>query len=304
MNVRGWIFALGWVLVASLAPISLASAQTVYLSADSSGQVPSVSFANEDIFAYDMAAQTWSLYFDGSDVGLAFNDVDAFELRQDGSILLSLRYSGLVPGVGLIDDSDVLRFVPTTLGATTAGTFELFFDASDVGLFLSGQDIDALALAPIDGQHPDPRLVWSIRGTLLGGPDEDLTVFDATSLGSQTSGATSKYFDGSDVALSLPSEDIAGASIDPATGEIYLATTGFYSVSGLSGDSNDVFICNPTSLGENTVCTYRAFFNGDTVGFHESIDGLHVNAEPPMKCLRQSRSPIRPTDRLGRSAWV
>jgi RHS repeat-associated protein len=280
MNVRAWILALGWFVVALLGSASVASAQTVYLSADSSGQVPGVSFANEDIVAYNMEAEMWSLYFDGSDVGLALNDVDAFELRDDGSILLSLRYSGLVSGVGLVDDSDVLRFVPTSLGTNTSGMFELFFDASDVGLFLSGQDIDALSLAPIEGGHPTPRLVWSIRGSLLSAPDEDLTVFDATSLGSQTSGTSAKYFDGSDVALSLPSEDVSGVSIDPATGEIYLSTSGFYSVPGLSGDSDDVFVCEPTSLGETTACTYRAFFDGDTVGFTEAIDGLHVNPVP------------------------
>ncbi|MCL4868755.1 MAG: hypothetical protein KJ063_07300 [Anaerolineae bacterium] len=45
---------------------------------------------NEDIVAYDPAAGTWSLYFDGSDVGVADVTVDAFALLANGDILLSV----------------------------------------------------------------------------------------------------------------------------------------------------------------------------------------------------------------------
>ena len=40
-------------------------------------------------------------------------------------------------------DEDLLRFTPTALGTTTAGTWELYFDGSAVGLAASSEDIGA-----------------------------------------------------------------------------------------------------------------------------------------------------------------
>ena len=77
----------------------------------------------------------WALYFDGSDVGLTNTDVDAFELQADGSLLMSFDSDFTLTGFGAVDDSDILRFVPTSTGAhhrRDAGQW--YFDGSDVGL--------------------------------------------------------------------------------------------------------------------------------------------------------------------------
>ena len=61
------------------------------------------------------------MYFDGSDVGLSGSgslDIDAFHFMDDGSILLSIAGLGTLPDVGSVDDSDIVRFVPTALGPT------------------------------------------------------------------------------------------------------------------------------------------------------------------------------------------
>jgi len=250
----------------------------LYVSPGSSGSAGGVAFRDEDILAYDTGTGTWAMYFDGSDVGLS-TDVNAFALLSDGSILMSFDSSSVaIPGLGMVEDSDIVRFVPTSTGSDTAGSFEWFFDGSDVGLTDGGEDIDAIDMTP------DGRLVISTIGSFsvsgVSGQDEDLIVFSATQLGAMTSGSWSMYFDGSDVGLSdSSSEDINGVWIDSATGEIYLSTVGSFAVEGSSGDGGDVFICVPSALGETTSCTFGPglYWDGSASGFGEEvIDGLDV----------------------------
>jgi hypothetical protein len=195
----------------------------------------------------------------------------------DGSILLSFVGATSIPNVGSVDDSDVVRFVPTSLGTTTAGTYEWYFDGSDVDLTTSGEDVDSIGFAP------DGRLLISTTGSssvtgASSNQDEDLLAFDPTQLGSTTTGTWSLYFDGSDVDLSnSSSEDIAGVWVDSASGDIYLTTLGSFSVSGLSGGQADIFICTLSSLGSTTACTYSGYFDGTAAGIgSESTDGIHI----------------------------
>jgi hypothetical protein len=150
------------------------------------------------------------------------------------------------------------------LGSQTAGNFEWYFDGSDVGLFWGSEDLDAM------GFTPDGKLVISGTGCFwvpgIGGRDEDLIRFLPTSLGQNTRGTWARYFDGSDVGLRNNSEDVHGVWINDA-GDIYLTTKGNYSVSGLSGDGADIFICHPISLGINTICTFSLFWDGSANGF-------------------------------------
>jgi hypothetical protein len=247
----------------------------LYVSSTSGGTVGGVSFEDEDILSLNRATGVWSMYFDGSDVGIA-SDVDAFALMTDGTILVSLDADGTVTGFGTVDDSDILRFTPTTLGSTTAGTFTWYFDGSDVGLTTSGEDVDAIGFAA------DGRLIVSTTGafsvTGASGNDEDLIAFTATTLGSTTSGTWSLYFDGSDVGLNdATSEQINGIWIDKTNGKVYLTTIGNFSVTGLSGNGSDIFICTPGTLGSTTTCTYASYWTGALNGFSAEItDGIHI----------------------------
>jgi hypothetical protein len=51
------------------------------------------------------------------------------------------------PSGANVDDSDIVCFVPSSLGATTAGAFVFHFDGSDVGLTTDDEDVDAIALS-------------------------------------------------------------------------------------------------------------------------------------------------------------
>jgi hypothetical protein len=240
--------------------------------------VQGISFDEEDILFFD--GTNWTKFLDMSDV-ISRVDVDAFALLDDGSVLLSFDNREWVPGVGSVDDSDIVRFVPTSIGNQTAGTFSLYFDGSDVGLSKSDEDVDALGITP------DGRLLLSTTGSFrvpgLNGTDKDLLAFTPTSLGYHTAGSFSLYFDGSDVGLTSSSEDINGAWLDGSTGQLYLTTIDHFTVPGLSGERNDVFIFTPTSLGNNTSGSFGPglYFDGDANGFgSERIDALAIGPVP------------------------
>lgn len=254
---------------------SVAPSELLYVSSSTAGVVNGVSFADEDILTVDVSTGLWAMYFDGSDVGLAATDIDAFDLLSTGDILLSLDSASFdVPGVGVIDDSDIVRFTPTSLGADTAGVFAMFFDGSDVGLDTDAEDVDAIALTPAG------QLLLSMLGNASQSiRDEDLLRFTPTSLGWETSGSWAMYFDGSDVGLVDPSENVWGAWVDAGTGDIHLSARGAFAVPGVTGDGADVFVCTPGSLGSQTTCAFGPglYWDGSADGFGaEILDGIAV----------------------------
>jgi PKD repeat protein len=224
----------------------------LYFSLESSATLGGVSMANEDIVAYDGA--TYTRFFDGSDVGLSSAVIDAFAVVGPNQILLSFTESRSVAGIsGTVDDSDVVRFTATSLGSTTAGSFAMHFDASDVGLSQSNEDVDAFEVLA------DGRILVSTLGSFsvsgVSGAGHDLLVFTPTSLGSTTAGTWAMYFDASDVGLSSSNELVDAVAIDSA-GRIHLSTSGSFSVPGASGADEDVFMFTPTQLGSATAGAY------------------------------------------------
>ena len=236
----------------------------MYFALESGVTIGGVSVANEDILVFDGAS--YGLFFDGSDVGLSSATIDAFAVIGPNQILLSLTEPRSIAGVsGTVDDSDVVRFTATSLGSTTAGSFAMYFDASDVGLSSSDEDLDAVELLP-DGRLVVSTLAsFSVSG--VSGAGHDLIVFTPTSIGSTTAGTWAMYFDGSDVGLSSSSETLDAVAID-ALGRIHLSTSGSFSVTGVSGADEDVFTFTPTRLGSTTTGSFSPaiFFDGSLRG--------------------------------------
>ena len=225
---------------------------------------------DEDVVAVDLTTNEVTLWFDGSDVGLGGYRISALSRLDDGDLLLSLTQGGTVGGVSF-DDSDILRFTPSQLGAVTAGTFSLWFDGSDVGLTTNGEDIDGLdvlddgtVILSTTGGHRLP----SVRGN-----DEDLLAFTPSSLGSTTSGTFARYMDGSDVGLATnSSEDVDAVSINESLGVISMSTRGNFTVTGLSGKDEDLFDFTPTTLGSSTSGSFSAFIIGSVIGIPSGDD--------------------------------
>ena len=133
---------------------------------------------------------------------------------------------------------------------------------------------------------------------VTGARDEDILAFTPTALGNTTSGTWAMYFDGSDVGLADNSnEDVDALDVAP-NGDIYLSTIGVFSVTGVSGDDEDVFVCTPTSLGSVTACTYSSvlYFDGSTWGqTSNDVDGSTYWIQV------QSRLPLLPARRVQRT---
>jgi hypothetical protein len=250
------------------------SLNTLYLSLSDNATVGGINAADEDVLAYDLSSGLWSLVIDGSDLGLGINDIDALHRLGDGSFLLSLERAQSIGSLGMVDDSELIQFIPTSLGETTSGTMLRYLDGTDVGLTAGGEDIDSGGLTP-DGRP----VVSTLGGYFAGvsGDGSDLIVLDGATLGENTSGTWALYFDGSDVELTDSTENIGASWINGSNGDIYLTTSGAFSVTGASGSASDIFVCTPLSLGETTGCTYSLVWSGSSFGLSGlGIDGLTI----------------------------
>jgi len=268
--------------VATLPPV-------IFLSSPANGKVDDLKFKDEDIIMFvpddeTGTSGTWSMFFDGSDVGVSNTDIDAFELLDDSTLLVSFDRPVRIPGLGRVDDSDILQFDMTLSGQTTAGSFSVCFDGSEFDLTSGAEDIDAIAFDEAG------RLLISTLGTArangrdLRARDEDLLAFSTTPFDCNPASGTWEIFvDGSDLALTKGSEDIGGAWVDTSVSEnnIYLSAKGRFraadGVNGVDGDGDDIFGLTPFTLGEeNTTGFLFAAFDGDIVGHRRPIDGIFI----------------------------
>jgi hypothetical protein len=168
------------------------------------------------------------------------------------------------------ENEDVIR--------ATAAVYEMVLDGSDVGL--EAMAIDGLA------RLSSSELLLSFAGPVelgaLGTVDgSDIVKFTATSLGKETAGSFSLWFDGADVGLDTPDEDID--AIEMRGDLLYLSTLGDYEVPGQVGTGADIFACAPASLGADTSCgTFSRPFSGRAAGFTGSAEGLDAFTFDPV----------------------
>ncbi len=241
--------------------------------------------ATSDIVRYNATSSTFSMFFNGADVGLSGRRIGSFCSLPTGELLLSftarVSIAGLVGGPSgtTVEASDIVRFSPTSLGNFTAGMFTFHLDGSDVGLSGTSEVLDGIAL------DPSGSLILSITGSgaatgVTSVQDEDLIRFSATSLGSVTSGSFSFYFDGSDVGLSTSSSEDVDAVFVAADGRIFLSTLGSFSVTGATGERRDILRFTPTSIGATTAGTYGVFLRGSVLGIPSSANVTGVSILP------------------------
>lgn len=258
-----------------------------------------VQFAGMDILqmaAHQEDGQTgyrFGKFFDGGDVGLhSGENIDAFTVLDDGVLLMSFSSGTTLPdymGLGntaTVGPADIVRFVPTSLGEATAGTWYPYFNGEDVGL--AGENIDALHI------KGNGDLIISLEtGAELPGAgivnDEDLLRFQPNYVGPflQTQGTWSRYFDGSDVGLEVDGQkDIEALFIGRGNisnpSDVYFTTHDDTTIDGLFYETNDVVHFQSTKLGSDTQGSFAngSFTNGAWFGL-PAIDGLHLQYEPP-----------------------
>lgn len=137
----------------------------------------------------DQTAGAFEWYLDGSDVGLNDSDeaIDAIALDATGNLVISTAGDFKVDNLKGKDE-DLWLFTDTALGATTAGTWSLYFDGSAVGLDKSSEDIDALWINQITGE-----LYLSTKGDFnvgspsnVSGKENDIFICSPLALGANT----------------------------------------------------------------------------------------------------------------------
>jgi hypothetical protein len=99
-----------------------------------------LTFRDGDIAEYDPVSGFATLYF-SEDHFVTGEDLDAFSVLPDGSIILSTTNAASISGVA-IDEDDLVQYFPST------DTASLYFSGS---LFGSAEDIDAVLVTPEPG---------------------------------------------------------------------------------------------------------------------------------------------------------
>ena len=239
------------------------------LSPSGSGKVGGVSFTPADILKYDPATG-WSMYFDGSDVGITKN-LSAFEVLGSGDILMSFAAKQPVSGVGTFMPQDIARFGPTATGENTAGSFQWALDGSTNWLTTTSEKIDALA------DTADGRTAVSTTGAavvkLPGGAT--LKAQDEDALGLNLgNGDWSAFFDGTPIP-GMKAEDVNALWVDPATGDLYVSIVGSFNLGGVKGNGKDIVKLTKTP-GAPGGYVPSLWWDGSAEGFPTAIDGLEI----------------------------
>ena len=241
----------------------------LFLTMEGNGAINGLAFGREDIIVYDAVADTWAKVFDGDDVlPIPSLNLDAFTFMGPNMILMSFSATANFPGIGTVSPDDVLKFTVASLGEdNTAGVFEKVLEGDDVGL--TGENVDALT--KVNG-----NLVVSLaRDTTVNGTavdDSDLLELIPPVNGGAPTWST--LLVGTDIDLSLTSEDVTGA--DVIGNVVKLNTLGeFIAAGGASGNRSDVFGCNMLS---NTCSPH---FDGFAQGIFIGVDGLELRVKPP-----------------------
>lgn len=260
----------------------------IYLGFKSSDEIefpddaqPDFVYKNEDIVALDPTTAQFSIFFDGSVCGLGDANLDDFDILPNGNLIFTLRAPFTIPGLGDVDDSDVIEYTPDLNGC---GTFTYRIKGADVGLTLGAEDIDALGVAADGG-----LLVSTIGTAIVPGAMGELKVRDQALIKlDETSGTWSLYFDGEDVGLVGSSEDIRSVWEYPeldteGNQNLLLTLSGDFAVESVNadeGDKNDVEGCTLLQAGDITECIFFKLLDGNSVYAGNQLDGLAIGFPP------------------------
>lgn len=269
--------------------IDVVKSEVLYMGFTNAATVPGVgSVTNRDIVSYDPGSNKWALVFKGSKVGLT-TAINAFTILPGGQnqMLMSFKAATTVPNLQggpegtTVQPQDLVKFIPSGYGVNTAGTFQFYFDGSDVGLDVAAENIDSVCQNPANG-----RLVMSTTGSGTVGAfkwtRQDLVEFNASQFGANTAGSWAMFFDGSDVGLADSTENLDGATIR-GDGSLLLTTTGVFTVPGATGTAQDLLKFTPITMGDSTSGLYELYLDLSNLGIDptENVIGLCMTAEGP-----------------------
>ena len=224
--------------------------ERVLFSVAGAGTLPGIGrYDGADLFTYEPTSGAVSMWFDGSDVGLAGNEIDALEVGPYPSLYLSLERPAVIPRrfangrLLRVEPQDIIVFTPSYLGAETMGSFSMWLDGSTVGLTAPDENIDG-----IDTGAFGPIVSLTGTGKVPGwGAPGQITV-DDSDLIELVAGGWSHRFVGSQHSLTTPGENIGDFHYLPGSNILQFHTTGPFQVPDgaggtISGRSNTLLTC-------------------------------------------------------------
>jgi Tfp pilus assembly protein PilX len=204
----------------------VANGTTIALSTLNDGSIAGFSFEDGDVVNYDPAkAQAAPALLENDVFAAVDEDIDAFHIRDDGTVVLSTETAANIAGLAA-QDEDVVDYDPK------AGTAALLFDGS--ARFAADEDVDAVY------PYGDGRLVLSTQtaASLAG------TAFDADDLVDYdpTSNTATLVFDGGAHFAAAENIDAVQMLDD---GRFLLSTDSDATLGGLTFTDADVVLYDP-----------------------------------------------------------
>ncbi len=266
------------------------------VSTDTAGIVDGIEFGPEDILAYDVEGEEWSLFFDGSqhELQTGKHDIEAFSLptvysetldSDSRTIFISFHQNKVkVNGLGQVMGQDIIKFTET-LSPSSSYSYSRYFDGSDVGLSTVGEKIDALDV--LDGEFAEfisddqcPAILsistlgaYSIPAKFtdgagrLTGDGSDVLLFCATNLGEDTAGFWFTAFKGK--AAGMPKnyiDSLAGSFLDSF---FFFTTPGDFVLENAAGGHSEVYVFDSDEFSGPE-------FSASEHGLDAFVDALHV----------------------------
>ena len=276
-----------WSPYSMVMQINAAAAElaTVFVSPFKAGMVDSISYAQEDVLAYDPATDEWSLFFDGSAWGLATTrrwqqNINAIYIPDPetavGMVMSFWHNRRPVPGIaGFVNGQDLVEF--------NGVDFAMYFDGSDVGLTqATPEKIDSLHILPGSASPigagcqayllistQGPGRVANHSGGTLKFKGEDVLGFCATNLGEATTGLWHMVLDGSEEGMPGNATDSLSANADGSV--LYLTTRGTFTVDSAAGGHSEVFAYD-FATGEFS----GPIFSAPAAGLMDKVDALEM----------------------------
>lgn len=217
----------------------------LFLSTTGGGAIGNLSYSDEDVLSYKPSTGQWVKTFDGTNAGLpASADIDAFAYRYQSPysyMYMSFDTPVAVPGLGTVDDSDVVVYA-VTLGSSS---WSMAFDGSQYGLTTAAEDVDSFELATNDEFLISTTGNFSVPdhyGNTVTGGDETFIRF--------VNGGFHIQFDG--LSMGLPAgNDVTSLAFEYG-GEgdrYYLVTAKPYNLPGAAGPAGTVLLRTEATYG-------------------------------------------------------
>lgn len=246
---------------------------TFYFSAPGTGVVAGNGYADEDIMKYNSGTGAWSKAFDGTNNGLSDSaDIDALAIIVNSgyiSFLISFDTPTAVPGLGSVDDSDVVRF------DSWNGDWSMYLVGATVGLTTEAEDIDGLTFSPGNSLVVSTKGKYKVKnftGGNFSGTNKDLIL-----LVDKAAGTWTKWLQGSQIGMQSTNNINAVAfvrynEVIIKDGRYIVGTKSWTLPNGAAIGANDV---SEQLWYQNGGMDYFKRIDNETIGFPK-IDALEV----------------------------